>query len=69
MIAPDVSDHFNQVFGLAVKVKAAMKRQNRRRGWTKCPYCGGKVVVVLAGRRDHLHMACQTAGCNMRMME
>ena len=30
---------------------------------------GGKVRAVLAGRKQHLHMACETAGCNMRMME
>jgi DNA-directed RNA polymerase subunit RPC12/RpoP len=32
------------------KVKEALKRK----GWTKCPICGQR---ILAGPKDHLHMA------------
>jgi hypothetical protein len=54
---------------LASRVKAAMRAKNRTQAWTKCPKCGGKVRAVLAGRKQHLHMACETAGCTIRMME
>jgi hypothetical protein len=53
---------------LAMKIKAALKAKERRHGWTKCPRCGGKITAILAGRRDHLHMACETPNC-IRMME
>ena len=59
---------FAEVFALAAKVKAAMLRKDRRQVWTKCPRCGGKIIAVLAGRRNHLHMACQTPNC-IKMME
>jgi hypothetical protein len=62
-------DHVVGVMDLASRVKAAMRAKNRTRAWTKCPKCGGKVLAVLAGRKQHLHMACETAGCNIRMME
>lgn len=62
-------DHMLEVMELAVRVKRAMKAKNQSRAWTKCPKCGGKVRAVLAGHRQHLHMACETAGCNIRMME
>lgn len=48
---------------LASKVKEAMLRKGKRRVWTKCPRCGKKVSAVLAGRRDHLRMSCETKGC------
>ena len=34
-----------------------------------CPECGGTVHFAIGGPRNHLHMACETAGCIMRMME
>lgn len=57
-----------ETLDLAVKVKAALKAKGKRRGWTKCPRCGGKIAAVLAGSRDHLHMSCETPNC-IRMME
>ena len=62
------ADDFMETFTLAQKIKAALKANGKRRGWTKCPRCGGRIVAVLAGRRDHLHMACETPNC-IRMME
>jgi hypothetical protein len=57
-----------ETIGLAIKVKAALKNKGKRRGWTKCPRCGGRIVAFLAGRHDHLHMSCETPNC-IRMME
>lgn len=54
---------------LAQRMKAAMIKKNKTSGWTKCPECGGKVNAVLAGPRQHIHMACKTKGCNVRAME
>ena len=65
---PDFVDDFVEVIHLAVKLKEAMKRKDKRQGWTKCPRCGGKINAVLAGRKDHIHMACETENC-IRMME
>lgn len=62
------ADDFMETFRLAVKLKAALKDKGKRRGWTKCPRCGGRIVAVLAGKRDHLHMSCETPNC-IRMME
>jgi hypothetical protein len=71
-MADDPSAFLGQMLGvmeLASRVKAAMRAKNRTQAWTKCPKCGGKVHAVLAGRKQHLHMACETVGCNIRMME
>lgn len=54
----DALDDMMETIALAERVKAAMKRKERRQGWTKCPRCGGRVRCVLAGSRDHLHMSC-----------
>ena len=43
---------------LAAKVKNARKT---------CPECGGTVHFAIGGPRNHLHMACETAGCIMSM--
>ena len=64
----DFIDDFVETIQLAGKLKAAMKRKDKRRGWTKCPKCGCKINAVLAGRKDHIHMACETENC-IRMME
>lgn len=60
--------HLDVTMDLAIKVKAALKKKSKRRGWTKCPICGEKVTAVLAGNKDHLHMSCSTPHC-IRMME
>lgn len=69
MTGPDFMADFDQSLTLALKVKAAMKAKGKTTAWTKCPRCGGKVRAVLAGHKQHIHMACETAGCNVRVME
>jgi len=61
-------DDMIKSIALAQKVKAALLKQNKRRGWTKCPTCGGKINAVLAGHKNHIHMACETPNC-FRLME
>lgn len=63
-----MTDDFASTIELAVKVKAAMQRKGKRRAWTKCPHCGGRVIAALCGKRDHIRMACQTENC-LEMME
>ncbi len=53
---------------LAGRVKRAMQRKGRRRAWTRCPRCGGRILAALGGRKDHIHMACETENC-VRIME
>lgn len=65
---PDFMANIEQTLDLAIKVKAALKAKGKRRGWTMCPRCGGKIAAFLAGSRDHLHMSCETQNC-IRMME
>lgn len=64
----DFMASMRETLGLATKVKAALLAKGMRQGWTKCPRCGGKITAILAGRRDHLHMACETPNC-IRMTE
>jgi hypothetical protein len=49
-------------------LKDAMRAKGKRRGWTRCPRCGGKITAILAGRKDHIHMACEKLDC-LRLME
>lgn len=64
----DFKTRMGETLVLFVKVKAALKAKGKRRGWTKCPRCGGRIVAFLAGRHDHLHMSCETPNC-IRIME
>lgn len=59
---------FKIILDLAYKVKGDLKRKGKRKGWTKCPICGQRVNAILAGHKDHLHMACVTPNC-IRLME
>lgn len=61
-------DGLMEAMQLASKVKAALLKKGKRRGWTKCPRCGGRVNAALAGPRQHIHMACETPNC-IRVME
>lgn len=61
-------ERMGETLVLAVKLKAALKAKGKRRGWTKCPRCGGRIVAVLCGSKDHIHVACQTPNC-MSVME
>jgi len=52
----------------AFKLKAQMKKRNLLRAKAKCPFCKeGFLHGQLAGRKAHLHMACD--GCDVRMLE
>lgn len=62
------TSEFATLITFAMKLKASMKKKNVRRGIATCPKCGGKVTAILAGSRDHIHMACETKNC-MAMME
>lgn len=63
------------VLPFGMKVKARMQKLGKRRVRVKCPQHstptteGPYVTAVLAGPRDHIHMACEDAACIMRMME
>lgn len=48
--------------------KRKMIERNSTRATRTCPNCGGKVNMILAGPKKHLHGACETQGC-MRIME
>ncbi len=62
-------DIIEKVLPMADRIKKALIAKGKRKGWTKCPECGEKIHAVLAGSRNHLHMACETKGCCMRVME
>jgi hypothetical protein len=53
-----------------MKFKAGMQKRGMRRGRAKCPFCpNGYWHGTLNGRKDHLHFACDGAGCDVSMME
>lgn len=63
-----------RVLSFGLKLKADMlaaKRSRVRRLCTETHADGADhyVHAVLAGRKNHLHMACDDAACAMRMME
>jgi hypothetical protein len=72
---PDWSAIWKKVLPFAGKAKTRMQKLGKRRVRFKCPEHdtpaseGPYVTAVLAGRRDHLHMACEDPACVMRMME
>lgn len=54
-------------FGMGVK--AFMLEEGLRQHSESCPFCEqGKVAAVLAGRKNHLVLSCNTDGC-VRMRE
>lgn len=63
-----MSDDRADILDLGLRLKRALKRKGKTRGWTKCPRCGGKIHAILAGRKQHLHMCCETKSC-ISMME
>jgi len=60
---PGMSDDLEETLKLGLRVKRALQRKGKTRGWTKCPRCGGKIHAILAGHRQHLHMICETKSC------
>ncbi len=59
----------NKVFPVAMKLKKVMLAKNISWAKTKCPECSGWLHGRIAGPRNHLHMACESPSCIMRMME
>lgn len=58
-----------KILPYAMKAKKQMLAAKTTRARKTCPECGGTVHFAIGGPRNHLHMACETAGCIMRMME
>ncbi|MFC6640404.1 MULTISPECIES: hypothetical protein [Sulfitobacter] len=62
-IKSDARDRIGETLDLALRMRTAMLKKNKRRAWTKCPVCGSKIRAYLAGSKAHLHMACESKGC------
>ena len=57
-----------QILVKAMAFKKALQKRNLTRGKAKCPFCAtGHWHGILAGRKQHLHMACD--GCDVQLME
>lgn len=57
-----------KILETSCKLKAQMKKRGLIRARAKCPFCEtGFLHGQLAGRKAHLHMACD--GCDVRSME
>ena len=61
------NDIFKDIPWLMESKRLMIKRGSVRATRT-CPNCGAKVNMVLAGRKQHLHAACETPNC-IWMME
>jgi len=70
--APPAAQEFwrqmNETIETGLKLKARMIAAGKTKVWTVRPACGGRLNASLAGRKNHLRMACETSNC-MRMME
>lgn len=62
-------DEVCETINFAGKLKARMLKLEKRNVKVECFRCKGWVHARLCGPRNHLHMACTTAGCATRMME
>ena len=60
--------NFATTIQFAMECKAQMLNHGARRARKTCPICGATVNMVLAGPRNHIHLACETQNC-MRLME
>lgn len=69
MTREDWAATVEKVMPFASKAKGQMLKAKVARARKTCPECGGTVHFALAGYRNHLHMACETPDCIMRMME
>jgi hypothetical protein len=57
-----------KIMKAALKLKSQMKARKLTRARAKCPFCEtGFLHGRLAGRKEHLHMACDA--CDVMMME
>ncbi len=70
------SHHANEAFWkkameavkTGMKLKAIMLKKGITRCKCSCPRCGGEITAALAGRKNHLRMACE-GQCGMNLME
>lgn len=63
-------DDVVKVFGFASKLKKRMQTLKKRDVRVACPDHEGKYIrAILAGRRDHIHLACEVEECGYRLME
>lgn len=68
MTSDDFRKQVAVIFDFGLKAKRQMIEKNLTRARKKCPLCGGMVKLVLAGKKQHLHMGCPDCG-GMQMME
>lgn len=66
--------NIGRVISFGLKVKARMQKLSKTRVRVECPEQHADsaqhyVTAILAGRKQHIHMACDDAACSMRMME
>jgi hypothetical protein len=69
MSADDFAEIASKVLSFAMKAKKQMIERGVTAAHKTCSECGGRVDLVLAGRRQHVHMACRNRDCFMRCME
>lgn len=64
-------DNFLEIMRKLSDIKQKMLEKNLTACRAKCPKCGekGKLHVVLAGRRNHMHTRCTAEGCTFFSME
>lgn len=72
-VTDEQRDQFRQIVDKVLPTAAKLKAKMIAKGiaWAKtpCPECGGWLHGRIAGKRQHLHMACENAECFMRIME
>lgn len=57
----------NETLKFGMKAKQQMLDQNLTSAKKACPRCGKWVKLRLAGKKNHLHMSCETEGCMWMM--
>jgi hypothetical protein len=68
MTIPQGFEKFGEILVAGMKLKKVMQRRQITAARAKCPFCeNGFLHGRLAGRKSHMHMACD--GCDVRMME
>jgi hypothetical protein len=62
------TDRVAKILDAGFKLKSQMKKRGLTAARAKCPFCkDGFLHGRLVGRKDHLHMACDS--CDVRSME
>jgi hypothetical protein len=65
---PAQGPEMSRALETGLKLKKIMLKKGITRCRCACPRCGGTIHAVLAGRKNHLHMACD-GRCGMNIME